>query len=157
MILAMLVVSARYLRRRWLAAAVVAACGLAAAGPARAQGVEGGYLPSGGGTFVPFRGGPAGGLGVMPSGPRSPGPSASAGFSATMGGMGGPRLGAPAGLAPPRPIGVMGGMGRGGLIDRGPRGSGMGRAMPRPPVGAYPFRVPPDLRGRSTAAPAMAM
>ncbi|MDG3004531.1 hypothetical protein [Paludisphaera mucosa] len=160
MIVAMLLFTARHLRRRWarLAAAALLAFLAWPAASAQAQGVEGGYLPSGGGAFVPFRGGPGGGLGVMPSGPRTPVSSPSS--SSLMGGMagGGSTLGAPNGLTSLRPIGGGGspGMGSGGLLDRSSNAPSM-KPMRRPPVGSYPFRIPPSLRGGSSQRPSMAM
>ncbi len=121
---------------------------------ARGQGLEGGYLPSGGGAFVPFRSGPGGGLGVMPSGPRAMSPSSP--VMSTM--PGATSLGAPVGLGSLRPLGVSGmtpvGMGGGPLINR--PGATM-QPMPRPPVGSYPFRIPPNLRGGASQRPSMAM
>jgi len=149
-------------RRLWAGLAVAALlCSIATT--ARAQGVEGGYFPSGGGTFVPFRGGPGGGLGVSSSGMRAPSPSPSG--SRFMGGMPGAgagmgaALGAPGGPTALRPIGLgaMGrGMGTGGLLNRSSAAPAM-KAMPRPPVGSYPFRIPPSLRGNASQGPAMAM
>ena len=46
------------------------------------------------------------------------------------------------------------GMGLNPLINRA--GAAM-KPMPRPPVGSYPFRVPPSLRGAPSQLPAMAM
>jgi len=67
-------------------------------------------------------------------------------------------LGALNGLAPLRPIGIAGGMSTGmgpnPLINRA--GAAM-KAMPRPPVGSYPFRIPPSLRGGASQRPSMAM
>ncbi len=160
MILATSLLTARLIRRRCWTLVLVTACFDVGSPPARAQGVEGGYLPSGGGTFIPFRGGPGGGLGVMPSGPRSPSTGGSPGPSGVMGGaMGaGSTLGSPGGLAPLRPIGVPGaGMGSGGFLGRTPNAAGMGKAMPRPPVGSYPFRIPPSLGVPASARPSMAM
>lgn len=121
---------------------------------ARGQGGEAGYLPSGGGVFVPYRAGPGGGLGVMPSGPRALSPS-----SPVMSAMpGSTTLGASTGLAPLRPIGVAGGMSSGmGPGPRINRAAAAMKPMPRPPVGSYPFRIPPSLRGGDSLRPSMAM
>ncbi len=120
---------------------------------ARGQGGEGGYLPSGGGVFVPYRSGPGGGLGVMPSGPRAMSSSVPA-MSAMPGAT---SLGAPSGLAPLRPIGVAGGMSAGmGAVPLVNRAGAM-KPMPRPPVGSYPFRIPPSLRDGGSLRPSMAM
>lgn len=116
-----------------------------------------GYLPAGGG-FLPYTPGPGGGLGVQSR--MSAGSSA-----ASAGAMGMPGTsaigGATGGLSPLAPIGGMsaqrGGMGSGRLLNRMPTGRGMGGGMTRPPVGSYPFRVPPSLLGPATQAPAMAM
>jgi hypothetical protein len=118
-----------------------------------------GYLPSGGG-FVPYTPGPGGGLGVQSRMGGSP--SASPGAMAMPGGatLGGPGA-TSGGLSPLAPIGGLGarrgGMGMGRLPARTPTGRGMGGGMARPPVGSYPFRVPPSLLGPATQAPAMAM
>ncbi|APW63555.1 hypothetical protein [Paludisphaera borealis] len=113
-----------------------------------------GYLPSGSG-FLPYTPGPGGGLGVQ-SRMSAGSPATSSGamsMPAAAAGLGT----ASRGLSPLTPIGGMGGgrggMGSGRLLNRMPAG----RGMVRPPVGAYPFRVPPSLLGPATQAPAMAM
>ena len=112
------------------------------------------------GGFVPYTPGPGQGLGVM----SRPGLAGSSMPQSSMG-MPGQRssLGLIRGaLTPLAPIGVMGrgGMGQGGmsggLIRRMPSGGSMG-GMGRPPVGGYPFRIPPSLIGPATSAPAMSM
>lgn len=118
---------------------------LLAAGPslARAQGYGGSasYLPSGGG-FVPYRMGPA--LATAPA------PAMPFGMRQDLGGL-------RTTVALLRPIGagampmVTGGR---GLLPLRP-GGGM-NAMPRPPVGSYPFRIPPSLVGPGSA-PMMGM
>lgn len=119
-----------------------------------------GYLPSGGG-FLPYTPGPGGGLGVQSrmsagSAATSPGGMSMPGVRAP-GGLGG----ASGGLSPLTPIGGMGarggGMGPGRLLNRMPPGRSMGGGMARPPVGSYPFRIPPSLLGPASQAPAMAM
>lgn len=118
-----------------------------------------GYLPSGGG-FVPYTPGPGGGLGVQArsgggSSPASPGGMSMPG-SSTQGGPG--RAGA--GLSPLAPIGGMGARrgGTGSSLFMNPAAArGMGRSTRRPPVGSYPFRIPPSLLGPSARGPAMAM
>jgi hypothetical protein len=119
-----------------------------------------GYLPSGGG-FVPYTPGPGGGLGVQ-SRMGGGSPAASPGAMAMPGGAALGGAGATAGgLSPLAPIGRMGarrgGMGMGRLPTRSSAGRGMGGSMARPPVGSYPFRIPPSLLGPATQAPAMAM
>lgn len=119
-----------------------------------------GYLPSGGG-FVPYTPGPGGGLGVQ-SRMGGGSPSASTGAMAMPGGAAPGAPGATAGgFSPLAPIGRMGarrgGMGMGRLPGRATSGRGMGGGMVRPPVGSYPFRIPPSLLGPATQAPAMAM
>jgi hypothetical protein len=122
------------------------------------------YVPFGGtiSGFIPYSPVPGGGLGVQPgmrdSGMRMP-PGGMRMFGTR------PSLGLiRSATTPPAPIGL-GTMGTraggvmdamGGLIRRAPSPGSMG-GMLRPPVGAYPFRVPPSLFGPTTAAPAMAM
>jgi hypothetical protein len=119
-----------------------------------------GYLPSGGG-FLPYTPGAGGGLGVQ-SRRNAGSPAASSGAMSMPGGsaVGGPGT-RPGRLVPLAPIGGMsgqrGGMGASRLLNRMPTGRGMGGGMARPPVGSYPFRVPPSLLGPATQAPAMAM
>jgi hypothetical protein len=118
---------------------------------------SGGYLPSGG-VFLPYTPGPGGGLGVqsrMSAGsPATSSGSMSMPDAPAVGGVtrGVPRM---------TPIGGMGGgrggMGSGRLLNRMPSGRGMGGGLVRPPVGSYPFRVPPSLLGPASQAPAMAM
>ena len=119
------------------------------------------FLPYGSmGGFVPYAPGTGQGLGVM----TRPG---LAGTTMPQPGMGmlGQRssLGQIRGnLTPLAPIGIMGrgGMGQGGmsggLIRRLPSGGSMG-GMVRPPVGSYPFRIPPSLIGPAASAPSMSM
>ena len=120
------------------------------------------YLPSGSmGGFVPFTPGPGQGLGVM-SRPGLVGggmPEASMGMLGQRSSLGLPR----GALTPMVPIGVKGrgGMGQGGMSGgavrrSAPSGGSMG-GMGRPPVGSYPFRIPPSLFGPATSGPAMAM
>ena len=70
-------------------------------------------------------------------------------------------------LTPIAPLGASGGtMGRSGglglmgagsgMIQRAPAVPGMGGGMTRPPVGNYPFRLPPSLVG-PTSGPSMSM
>lgn len=116
------------------------------------------YVPYGGvsGGFIPLSGGPGGGLGVQP---RPVVPMGRVVMPSVMTGSTMPTLGAPRGtLFPLRPLGLgRGGMG-GGLMpsSRLPRPGVMG-TMGRPPVGNYPFRVPPSLLVPTTGAPAMSM
>jgi len=121
-------------------------------------GVGPNYLPSGGG-FLPYTPGPGGGLGVQSrmSDP-SPGPT-----SGSMAMPGAPALGGSSGpLSPLAPItgfgGMKGGSGMGSsrLLNR-PAGPGMRPMQPRPPVGYYPFQIPPSLRGPGAQGPAMSM
>lgn len=131
---------------------------------ARAQapgGGSSGYLPSGSfGGFVPYSPGPGRGLGVMSRGamvvPRGlPGGMAMPGQGSGLGQI-------RSSLSPPPPIGVLGGglMGQGGMtggLMRPLPGRGGMPAMARPPVGSYPFRIPPSLLGPAPSGPAMAM
>jgi hypothetical protein len=119
------------------------------------------YLPFGNaGGFIPYTPGPGGGLGVQPR-------MGEAAQNMPSGGMRvlgqRPKIGLIRGaLEPLAPIGIIGSsrMGQGGmsggLIQRPPSGDAM-RGMGRPPVGSYPFRVPPSLLGPSSSAPAMSM
>lgn len=119
------------------------------------------YLPYGSmGGFVPYTPEPGQGLGVM----TRPGLAGSSIPQPSMGMLGQrSSLGLIRGtLTPLAPIGIIGrgGMGQGGmsggLIRRLPSGGSMG-GMGRPPVGSYPFRIPPSLLGPATSAPAMSM
>jgi hypothetical protein len=118
-------------------------------------------LPLGGtGGFVPYAPGPGRGLGVMarpgnmpPAAPMSVSP-----MSGQRPGLGLIR----SSLATMEPIRIMrsGPMGQGGLskaLIRPVPARGMMGGMGRPPVGSYPFRVPPSLLGPAATAPAMAM
>ena len=121
------------------------------------------YLPFGQGGFVPYSGGPGGGLGTL-SRPR---PVASMGN-----GMGADRVGGTMGramsLGQPRsaitplvPLqttarGARGGMAGMPLIQRATPSAGMSN-MVRPPVGNYPFRQPPSPTGQATASTLMSM
>jgi len=119
------------------------------------------YLPYGSmGGFVPYSPGPGQGLGVM----TRPGLAGGSMRQPNMEMLGqrsslGQIRGA---LTPMAPIGITGrgGMGQGGmsggLIRRWPSGGPMG-GMVRPPVGSYPFRIPPSLIGPATSAPSMSM
>lgn len=148
MILAMLLYTARAVGRRRSGLCLLVL--LAGAAPARAQSAGGGYLPSGAGTFVPYRGDS---LGVMPSGPVGPA-TALAVPSRSMGRMpGSAALGLRDGVNALQPLGVRGGMASSPMIGRTPAM----KPMPRRPVGSYPFRVPPSLRGGPAQRPAMAM
>jgi hypothetical protein len=118
------------------------------------------YLPlPGWGGFVPYTPGPGRGLGLM-AGVRNPALNVPAtGMSMS----GGPSsLGrVPASLTPPGPISIGSGrgMGQAGMatgLTRSMRGAGS-MPMARPPVGSYPFRIPPSLFGPATAGPAMSM
>jgi hypothetical protein len=132
-------------------------------GMARAQGPGGGassYLPSGAfGGFVPYTPGLGQGLGVMSRGAMA-GPGGLFGRMAMPGAVPGLSPGR-ASLNPPPPIGVLGGsMGQRGMLGGPMRltpARGTMPAMARPPVGSYPFRVPPSLIGPATAGPAMSM
>lgn len=125
-----------------------------------APGAGAAYLPSGGG-FVPYTPGPRGGLGVQSR--MSDLTPATASRSMTMPGM--PALSgfgaASDRLSPLTPItglsGRGGGMRSSRLLNPSPMGSG-GRPMPsRPPVGSYPFQIPPSLSGPASQRPAMSM
>src|SRR5690242_16868496 len=117
------------------------------------------YLPSGGG-FLPYTPGPGGGLGVQPKMRDStPGPTSGAMTmpgSSTLGGFGG----ASGRLAPPAPItgqGGRGGMGSGLFMNGSPGGMRPRSMQSRPPVGFYPFQIPPSLGGPASQGPAMSM
>jgi hypothetical protein len=119
------------------------------------------YLPFGAtGGFVPYAPGPGQGLGVTARGSVM-------GVNPTRAAMAMPgqraELGQSRGyLSPLAPIGTMrrAGMGQGGmsgpLIRPMPSGAVMG-GMTRPPVGGYPFRIPPPLVGPAAATPGMSM
>jgi hypothetical protein len=122
------------------------------------------YVPFGGamGGFIPYSSGPGGGLGVQP-GMRDSGLQMPPGGMRMLGST--PSLGLIRSTTTPlTPLGIMNpgasGMGRSGitgdLIRRTPSGGTMG-GMARPPVGSYPFRVPPSLLGPANSSPAMAM
>jgi hypothetical protein len=121
------------------------------------------YLPFGGGGFVPYSGGPGGGLGVQPrmAGPSLRSPLATAAMGGMAGSMG-PSLGqVRSSITPLSPIRVMsggrgGGMAGGAMIQRASNGGGMG-GMSRPPVGSYPFRQPPSLTGPASQVMSMSM
>ena len=112
-------------------------------------------LPSGTFSgFVPYTPGPGQGMGVMSQSRMSSsrGPREGMGMLGERSGIGQIR----ANLVPLAPIGIMSrpGMGQGGmsgsLIRRMPAGGAMG-GMGRPPVGRYPFRIPPSLNGASSS------
>lgn len=149
MILAMLLFTARAVRRRLAWVCLLMLMGGAAS--ARAQSFEGGYLPPGAGTFVPYRGGA---VGVMPSTvPLGPAMNLTV-PSRPMGRMpGSAALGLRDGLMMLQPNGVRGGMAPPPMLGR-PAGL---RSMPRQPVGSHPFLLPPSLRGGPVQRPAMAM
>ncbi|OJW10575.1 MAG: hypothetical protein BGO49_22935 [Planctomycetales bacterium 71-10] len=147
MILAMLLDTARAVRRHQSGLCLLAL--MACAAPARAQSAGGGYLPSGAGTFVPYRGDS---LGVMPSGPLGPATTLTV-PSRPMGRMpGSAALGLRDGVNALQPIGPRGGMASSPMVGRPAM-----KPMPRRPVGSYPFRIPPSLRGGPAQRPAMAM
>jgi hypothetical protein len=122
---------------------------------------SGSYLPFGGmGGFIPYSPGPGLGLGVM---------SRNGVAAMNLPGELMPvtemrlRLGqVRSNITPLVPIGIMssGGMGRAGMsagLIRKASSSRLMDGMVRPPVGSYPFRVPPSLIGPTTLAPAMSM
>jgi hypothetical protein len=117
------------------------------------------YVPFGAyGGFVPYTPGPGQGLGVM----RRFDSGAAPMLRTPMGLMGPSQgLGAIRGsLTPLAPIGgaMMGTRGMGApLVPRRSTREPMRGSMGRPPVGGYPFRIPPSLLDRGTSAPAMSM
>jgi hypothetical protein len=119
------------------------------------------YLPFGNaGGFIPYTPGLGGGLGVQ-SRMGDAAQNMPSGGMRVLGQR--PKIGLIRGaIEPLAPIGTLGSsrMGQGGmsggLIQRNPSGDAM-RRMGRPPVGSYPFRVPPSLLGPSSSAPAMSM
>ena len=114
--------------------------------PARAQS-GGGYMPlgAGGGGFVPYRGGPAGGFGMTP---RSVEASSVSPPVMTPGRTGSSLGSARSAFPTLGPLGLTRGraMGRGVGTRSVPS-----RSMRRPPVGSYPFRLPPSLFGPATS------
>jgi hypothetical protein len=121
------------------------------------------YVPFGsGGGFVPYRSGPSGGFGLQPSMSEPPlrtittPPGMSGGMRSDLGNLRGT-------LTPLRPLGLISGggsgtmgMGVGRSGRRTPARPGVMGGMARPPVGSYPFRVPPSLVGPGSA-PGMSM
>lgn len=158
--------------RRVVRNALLAGCGFLAfeAGSARAQsiGVAPGpgsgssvFVPYAGGFggFVPYQSGPSGGLGVMGrTGPLRAGTGRMGlGMTAGRGSAGGFGMGRST-LSPLRPLGSVSGAGMGMSGLSAPRLPAGGMGGPeRPPVGYYPFRVPPPLFGPAPAAAAMPM
>jgi hypothetical protein len=122
--------------------------------PARASAQGAGYVPYGtlSGGFVPYRPGPSGGF-TMTNRPVGTTPLGSGGFESMAGAMR-PALGAGRStIGPLAPVRLnSNGMGVGGLLGRG---SSSMKPTARPPVGGYPFRVPPSLTG--PGGPAMPM
>ncbi len=119
------------------------------------------YVPfsAGMGGFVPYQGGPGGGLGV-----QQPTRSALRPMPAEGGGMGMLGTGSPLGVrreafAPLAPLGTLrsGGMRGRGMSGTLFPGQSPAAGMRRPPVGSYPFRIPPSLLGPATASPGMSM
>jgi hypothetical protein len=115
------------------------------------------YVPYGGGFggFVPYRSTP--GVGIGPTSQMAELSSRPTMADMGMSGGTGTALGAPRSMiAPLGPLRLMG-AGMGGRMSRrgdGPAGA-MG-GMPRPPVGYYPFRVPPSL-SNPASGPQMSM
>jgi hypothetical protein len=112
------------------------------------------YLPLGGSVpgYVPYSGGPGGGLATMPASRRME--------AAAMRGLGmpGPRS-TGLGLGSARLV-VPGPIGRGRMGMRGAAAMGGSAAMSRPsrpPVGAYPFRRPAASGRPAPSAAAMSM
>ena len=127
----------------------------------RGGGAGTGYLPAGGG-FLPYTPGPGGGLGVQSRmsdlTPGTTSRSRTMPGASALGGIGG----ASGRLSPLAPITGLSGM-KGGsgmrssrLLNR-PVGPGPKPMPSRPPVGSYPFQIPPSLRGPASQRPAMAM
>jgi hypothetical protein len=119
------------------------------------------YLPSGGiGGFVPYTPGAGQGLGVMARAGVTRGNDPRG--SMVMAGQR-PSLGVSRGyLTPLAPIGTMSPMGTGqgrtpGILIRTMPSGGVMGGMSRPPVGGYPFRVPPSLLGPAASSPGMSM
>jgi hypothetical protein len=114
------------------------------------------YLPYSGG-FVPYTGGTAGGLGGQPgmAGPVGRISTNPPSMGSAMAGLGGSR----GAITPLRPLGISGsGMGMGaGLVPRRPFPMGGMGTMARPPVGNYPFRIPPSLVAPGVSAAGMTM
>ncbi len=116
-----------------------------------------GYLPSGGG-FLPYTPGRGGGLGVqsrmtdVTPGPAS-GSMAMPGAPSPVGEASG-RLSP---LSPIRGLSGRGGMGSSLFMNRSPGGGRPGPMPSRPPVGFYPFQIPPGLGDPASQRPAMSM